>query len=77
MAQDYERKLDEAKEQLEVARVEVTKDFPREEEYREKCERLARLNAELSIDDRPSPESESQVAEAGRAYLPAAKGKTI
>ena len=65
------QKLSDTKEQLEVAKEEVKKEFPREEEYREKVARLAELNAMLSADERG--EEPEKVAEETYAYTPRKK----
>ena len=76
------QKLEETKGQLEVAKAEVQKEFPREAEYQAKIKRLAELNAELSVDGGSPLETEGtaeivQVAEKQEAYLPAAKGRAL
>ena len=76
------QKLEETKGQLEVAKAEVQKEFPREAEYQAKIKRLAELNAELSVDGGSPLEKEGtaeivQVAEKQEAYLPAAKGRAL
>ena len=47
---DTENKLEDTKHQLEVAKVEVTKPFPQEEELQQKQARLNQLNIELNLD---------------------------
>ena len=68
-------KLEETREQLEVASIEVKKIFPREEEYQEKQRRLSELDAKLSLDGPMITDKERscQVAEKQERYLP---GKT-
>ena len=47
--------------QLETARVEVQKPFPREEELKTKTSRLEELNALLNMDNKaPEPEQEEK-----------------
>ena len=74
-----EEKLKETEEQLEVAKTEITKPFPREEEYQEKTRRLAELNAKLSLDEPGDRETdgESLVAEKQEAYCTGVKAKAI
>lgn len=47
---ECEEKLTETKQQFEVAKVESTKEFPKEQELSEKMERLAALDALLNMD---------------------------
>ena len=42
-------KLDTLNQQMETAKVEVQKEFPQEQELKEKMEKLNQLNAELNI----------------------------
>ena len=51
-AEGYRKSLAEAERQLEVARVEVDKPFPQEDELRQKTERLNELNAMLNLDQK-------------------------
>ena len=44
-------KLDNLEKQFEIAKVEVTKEFPQEEELKSKQAKLAEVNAELNIKD--------------------------
>lgn len=48
----YELLLEELHKQVENAKAEIAKPFPREAELDEKCRRLAELNAELNMDKR-------------------------
>ncbi|MBP3292389.1 MAG: helicase SNF2, partial [Clostridia bacterium] len=50
--QTVQEKLDNLYAQMEAAKAEIGKPFPQEEELRTKSARLAKLNAELNIDDR-------------------------
>ena len=50
--QGCELKLEELRNQVENAKAEIAKPFPREAELDEKCKRLAELNAELDMDKR-------------------------
>lgn len=49
---ESEQKLEETKEQFEIAKVESQKEFPREQELSEKLTRLAALDALLNMDKR-------------------------
>ena len=49
---DIEQKLSNVERQLETARMEVTKPFLKEQELKEKLERLAELNALLNMDEK-------------------------
>ena len=44
-------KLDNLNKQFETAKIEVTKEFPQEQELKEKQDRLNQINAELNIKD--------------------------
>ena len=48
--QGCELKLEELRNQVENAKAEIAKPFPREAELDEKCKRLVELNAELDMD---------------------------
>ena len=50
--QSCEVQLEELHKQVENAKAEIAKPFPRESELDEKCKRLAVLNAELNMDRR-------------------------
>ncbi|MFT8889660.1 MAG: DEAD/DEAH box helicase family protein [Ethanoligenens sp.] len=52
--------LSELQQQMEIAREEVAKPFPQEQELAEKSERLQALNALLSVDDKKPEEPKSQ-----------------
>lgn len=49
---DMEQKLSNVERQLETARIEVTKPFLKEQELKEKLDRLAELNALLNMDEK-------------------------
>ena len=53
---DAEQKLETVKEQLENAKQEVVKPFPKEKELNQMMERLSELNALLNMDEQGSPE---------------------
>lgn len=46
-------KLENVQRQLSMSKAELGKPFPQEKELQEKSARLAQLNAELNIDDKP------------------------
>lgn len=46
---DERNKLDTLNQQMETAKVEVQKEFPQEQELKEKMDKLNQLNAELNI----------------------------
>ena len=49
---NYKQQLDDTYKQLENAKIEVSKEFPQEEELKNKMERLAELNAELNLNEK-------------------------
>lgn len=49
-------KLENVQRQLSMSKAELGKPFPQEQELQEKSARLAQLNAELNIDDKPHTE---------------------
>lgn len=70
--EELEQKLTNVQQQLETAKVEVVKPFPKETELKEKTERLAQLNALLNMDEKADtmvvmeeeePEQEANVTE--------------
>ena len=70
--EELEQKLTNVQQQLETAKVEVVKPFPKETELKEKTERLAQLNALLNMDEKADtmvmmeeeePEQEETVTE--------------
>ena len=79
------QQLSDACGQLETAKEEVKKDFPREAEYQEKVQRLNELNALLSVDrdgELPDGKDEeknaaAQVAEVRTDYSPAPRAKAL
>ena len=79
------QQLSDACGQLETAKEEVKKDFPREAEYQEKVQRLNELNALLSVDrDGEFPDGKdeeknaaAQVAEGRTDYSPAPRAKAL
>ena len=78
LCEETEQKLEETRGQLEVAKMEVTKEFPREEEYQRKLRRLAELNALLNVDERNSPAQDAfRVAEKTGAYQPASRARGL
>lgn len=77
---DIEKKLSNVEHQLETAKVEVTKQFPQEQELKEKLERLNELNALLNMDekgddavgmeDEPETGEQAELDDAEAPYLP-------
>ena len=54
-----ENKLNDLNQQMNIARAELGKPFPQEEELRVKSTRLAELDAKLSL-DKPAAQKESK-----------------
>lgn len=73
--QRVQEKLDSLYAQMEVAKAELGKPFPQEQELREKSARLAQLNIELNIDDKTPLEAMMDVSDDTTGQRPAMTAK--